>query len=377
MDILTERLHNQLLIDSWMKTPYEVVKHMVCMQAQDWGQSKRAIASRVAWWCRVKDIESAYNEWKIVRTRTQRWTIHAVATEDVPMMLQLCATKTRSGFKKRREYLNMSDETAERALDVFKSVLKWWNKLTRKEMLKALEEGWIKIESGWWYHLLCYAGSLWLIVMGPMKDGEQAFVLLDERLEKANTGKDRQIKSVIEPQVTSKQLETIKELTLRYFASHGPATIADFARWSGLGMTQIKQGIIKCGHDLEEAGGLLRFARNDVESQIQKHSRIAVQRHSNFLAGFDEFLLGYKDRTATLEFDHHVLVDTSRNGIFKPTVMIDGKTIGIWSCDLKKKDCVLQLQWFGKLSKSDYKILEKGTEAYGKYIEKKLNLDIV
>jgi hypothetical protein len=37
--------------------------------------------------------------------------------------LDVCASKTLKGFAKRREYLGISDEDAEKALDIIKTVL--------------------------------------------------------------------------------------------------------------------------------------------------------------------------------------------------------------------------------------------------------------
>lgn len=108
--LLPLRLANQLLTDettlhSQAMSPYEVVKHMTCLQSQDFKQSKRAIASRTSPSCTEEDIHQAYNDGRIVRTRTQRGTIHTVATEDAGRIVKLCAAKTLSGFKKRRAYL--------------------------------------------------------------------------------------------------------------------------------------------------------------------------------------------------------------------------------------------------------------------------------
>jgi hypothetical protein len=53
---------------------------MLCLQSQDFKQAKRAIASRCG--CGIQEIEDAYNTGQIVRTRTQRGTIHTVSAED-------------------------------------------------------------------------------------------------------------------------------------------------------------------------------------------------------------------------------------------------------------------------------------------------------
>lgn len=159
--ILARRLHNQLLTRP-ASSPYEVVQHMMCIQSQDLTQAKRAIASRCT--CSEQDVIDAFNSGKIVRTWTQRGTIHTVASEDAGRMVRLCASKTLSGFKKRREFLRISDEIAELALDTLRRVLKDGKALTRDQIAQHFSEAGIAIQSGWNYHLLCYAGSLGLIV---------------------------------------------------------------------------------------------------------------------------------------------------------------------------------------------------------------------
>jgi len=46
ISILSQRLQNQLLLSHDFHNPEQVVKHMLCMQAQDFTQHLRAIASR-------------------------------------------------------------------------------------------------------------------------------------------------------------------------------------------------------------------------------------------------------------------------------------------------------------------------------------------
>src|SRR5206468_3687316 len=74
------------------------------------------------------------------------------------------------------------------------------------------------------------------LCLGPTKDGEQLFVLLDawvpapRRLERE---------------------EALAELTLRYFAGHGPATVADLVRWAGLTVRDVRAGLAQVGSRLE------------------------------------------------------------------------------------------------------------------------------
>lgn len=381
--LLSVRLANQLLTDenaisSPHTTPYEVVKHMTCLQSQDFKQSKRAIASRIPTWCTEEDIHQAYNDGLIVRTRTQRGTIHTVATEDAGRIVKLCAAKTLSGFKKRRAYLGMSDEIAELALDTLRRVLNGNKALPRDQIAQHFSEAGIVMQTGWNYHLLCYAGSLGLIVQWPIIDGEPAFVLYDKRASTKNNYSDS---------------DAVRELSLRYFWSHGPATIDDFARRTGLGKTEIKKGIVECGENLQAQEierktyycrdvFLARPLDGDHHQRDTNQYRNAksISLHDGtgiFLAWFDEFLLGYKDRTATLELDHHRLVDVSRNGVFRPTVMLDGKTVATRSVKHKSKISEITVTPFQTLDSKDILLLKKASQKYAYYSAKEISLCIV
>ena len=48
------------------------------------------------------------------------------------------------------------------------------------------------------------------------------------------------------------------------------------------------------------------------------------------LPGFDEFVLGYGDRSAVLEPEHFQQIVPGNNGMFRPTVVHQGRIVGTW-----------------------------------------------
>lgn len=354
-DILHHRINNQLLGKHTITTPEQVVEHLLCVQWQDLKQSKRAIASRL-WNCiSLSDIEKAFNDWKIVRTRTQRWTIHVVCAKDVAWMVKLCASKTLKSFERRKEQLGVDHHQYTDALTHLEEYLATWPK-SRKDISSHLSTLWITIQSGILYNILCFAGSSWMIVQWPIIDGEHAFVLTKEWRKDA---------------LIFDEQEALKEWAYRYFTSHWPATIEDFMWWSGLNKTQIKKGIELCWEKLQKYivdGKEYRWTviANGAEGSTKAH----------LLAGFDEFLLWYKDRTATLHLDHHTKVDAARNWVFKPTIMIDGETVWIWSVKSTKKKHIITVKAFDVIEKKHHQIIDDAVKEYLQFTNSQLEHEI-
>src|SRR5690606_10007263 len=110
--------------------------------------------------------------------------------------------------------------------------------------------------------------------------------------------------------------EALAELARRYFTSHGPATVPDLARWSGLNITEVKQGLADVRSELVEE-------IIDGQSYWQSASARPVTDRSAglyLLPGFDEYLLGYKDRGAVLDAEHQQKIVPGNNGVFRPTI---------------------------------------------------------
>lgn len=353
--IRLERLSQQLLSNHTYHIPDQVVSHMLCMQSQDRNQHLRAIASRA--WCTKDDVLQSYNDGQIVRTWTQRGTIHVVNAKDAQWITKLCATKTLSSFTKRKEYLGINDHQYDLALWYLQEYLASWPKL-RKDIGLYLEQSGMSLESGWLYNILCYAGSSGLVVQWPIIDGQQAFVLTSQWIQN-----EKKFDS---------DMEAVRELCLRYFTSHGPATIEDLQRWSGLGKTIIKQWIIDCGEKLQHYD-------NDWTLYYFSHTKnFDIWLPTvHFLAGFDERLLGYKNRSATVDQSHLNKIDISRNGVFKPTVMVDGNTIGTWWIQHKAKISEITITPFSSLNSETILLLEQEIQYYWKYLVKPVSLTIL
>lgn len=122
-DFLSLRLASHAVSESRFSTPEEAVAHYGCMQAQDIPQATWAIGSRVAG-ATEKSVRDACARGTIVRTWPMRGTLHYVDPKNVRWLLDLCASKTLSGFTKRREFLGISDAHAEKALETMDLALR-------------------------------------------------------------------------------------------------------------------------------------------------------------------------------------------------------------------------------------------------------------
>lgn len=298
----------------------DVVKHFWCMQAQDIRQAKWCLWSRVAW-STVDDVNKALRTGEIVRTRPMRGTLHYMDPQHVRWMLKLCARKTLKWFVKRRAYLWISDAHAELALQIFKKELSGGKHATREQIKQMLAAWWIPMQKQRVYHLTCYAGTLWVICFWPPDDeGSDTFVLLDEWVPK---------------QEMLSEEEQLKTLAYMYVRSHGPVTVDDLARRTGLWKTICKKAlwyITELCETIEENGKIswyIPLQGSQTESWL------------HLLWWFDEYFLWYKDRS--------VVTDTPKkyysvNWIFSQTILLDGRVVGKWKRKIKTSSIDISIE---------------------------------
>ncbi len=386
MSFLSSRLTSHSLDKYRFTTPREVLEHYGAIQAQDIGQATWVIGSRIENSTEVM-VRNACRDGSIVRTWPMRGTLHYMDPRNVKWMLDLCASKTLSGFPKRRAFLGISDIHAERALEIMDRELRGGKLLTRTELGKTLETHGIPMQTQWTYHLSCYAGTIGLICFWPPTDREETFVLTNEWIKE------------------SKSLnhdEQLAELALMYFRGHSPATIDDLAWWCGLEKTECRKAVNLIEKELEkiEYNGKVYYSTashhgliSDASTSHSRHieqSEISIQRnldpsfHSGWrtwkledietrsawhtlrlIGGFDEYFLGYRDRSIVADIEHHSQLFTT-NGIFFPLILQDGRVIGSWKREFRKDTIHFKvniLPWFT----CNQKELNAECERYAKF----------
>lgn len=326
----------------------EVVRHLAAMQAQDYGQALWAIGLRTQQ-STVADIEQAIGARKIVRTWPMRGTIHFVAPEDAKWMLELSAPRMIAKDGRRQQQLGLDQAMMERCAELFSDALAGGKTLARSRMLQVLEDAGISTGQQRGYHILWYTSQTGLLCHGPKQDKEPTFVLLDEWVP-ASRKLSRE--------------ESLVELAARYVAAHGPATVHDFAWWAGLTMSEAKAAFeaAKDGLTCEALDGKVYWISN-AAAGVTTDDASGIQ----LLPGFDEYLLGYKDRSAVLAAEHATKIVPGNNGIFFPVIVVSGQVAGTWKRTIKKKSIDITLSPFSPLAVSEAAVAE-AAERYSAFV---------
>jgi hypothetical protein len=346
MNIAALRLHNQQIARTCFDKPEQVVASLGGMQGQDYSGVKWSIGLRLPS-ATDADVERVINEGRIVRTWPMRGTLHFVAAADVRWILSLTSPKNIAGSLRRREALELDDKTLARCRKIFSKTLQGGKQKSREEMYAALESADISTEGQRGYHILWSAALHGLICFAATSGKEQTFALLDEW---------------VAPAKEKTRDEALAELALRYFTSRGPVTIQDFIWWSGLSAAEARAGLepIKANLAQEVFDGKTYWMPSDISFPKEEESAFA-------LPGFDEYLLGYKDRSAVLDAEHAEKICPGANGVFFPTIVINGRVVGTWKRTVKKSAIVIIATPFTILNKAEQTAFNKAAHRYGEF----------
>ena len=347
-DIAQYRLYYQQIAKTKFKAPSQVVSWLGALQAQDYAGAKWSIGLRLPDATDI-DIEQAIADKTIIRTWPMRGTLHFVAPEHVRWMLELLTPRIIAQSAGRYRQLELDDVIFSRSKELFAKALQGGKQLTRDEMHQLLERANISTEGQRGYHILCRSAQDGLICFGAPSGKQQTFTLLDEWTP---------------PTKSLERDEALAELVKRYFTSHGPATLPDFVWWSGLTVTDAKAGLemVKSQLIQEIVNGQTYWMSPDMPV-------IADNSPTTYLLpGFDEYMLGYTDRTAVLEAIHSQKITPGNNGMFSPTIVIDGKVAGTWKRTFKKDTVVMAVSSFTSFSEAQSRAISAAAKRYSTFV---------
>lgn len=327
-NIIQKRLIAQNLTAQHFSTPSELVNWMGAMQAQDYEMAKWAIGTRLPN-TTEKTVEDALNNGVILRTHILRPTWHIVSRENIRWMLALTAPhieRIAAGYYKN---LGIDSDLRHKTNNLIEKALHEHKNLTRDEIMQELNKHNIIASDLKAAHIMFHAELTGLVCSGTRKGKAITYALLDDR-------------APITPPIHRD--EALAKLAKLYFQSHSPATMKDFAWWSGLPMGDVRKAIDFVKDQLE----IFEIEQTTYYNLPLQNPSI-VENDVFLLPAFDEYMVSYTNRSAALP-PQYAAQAISNNGIFKPILVHEGKVIGLWKRTLKPKHIEVELLPFEPIS---------------------------
>jgi len=313
-DLIGARLRAHLLAEP-AETIASAAAHMLAVQAQEFVPARWALAVRSPGSPTLAQIDAAFESGALVRSWTQRGTLHIVPAADLAWVLSVTAARqTRAAIGVHREWgIDSRDvDVAERAT---RSALSGGNRLTRPEFAAVVAASGVDTSSSRGNHLLSALAVRGVLALGPLvpraggPTRDQYVVAADE---------------LDSPRVVS---DPIAELFVGYVRSHGPASVADFRWWAGMPLGMARQAADAAGDRVVEVDDGLFALRDGGEPGVA-----ASRVHA--LPAFDEYYLSYADRSGVCPLDRLPEVGPTRNGLVRPVLVAEGRVVGTWTHSL-------------------------------------------
>lgn len=352
-DIATHRMYNQELTNPRFENPAEVVAWLGAVQSQDYAGAKWAVAQRTKPTMTDAAMDKAFNEGAILRTHVMRPTWHFVTPADIRWLLMLTAPRVNAISAYYYRSSGLDSATITKSNDTLIKALEGGKHLTRPQLASALEEAGISCEGLRLSYLVMRAELDGIICSGPRKGKQFTYALLEERA----------------PQVTALEYdEALAELTKRYFVSHGPALLKDFAWWSGLTMTEAKKGIEMTKSALQHEVINDQSYWSSTMTPPARESRPTAY----LLPNYDEALASFKDYGAAVPPESaHVWVN--EDIVFSHYVVIGGWIVASWKRTLAKKSVTIELKPFRSFTDAETQAIDDAAQRFGEF----LGLDVV
>lgn len=328
--IAIARLHAQRLAGDPFQSPVDAVRHFGAVQSQDYPAAKWALGQRLG---DATDaaLDVLFDSGAILRTHVLRPTWHFVLPEDIRWMLELTGPRLHAGEAGRRRELGIDRAQIEVAEKALQAALKGGRSLTRTELVEVLDAAGLNPDVPRVTHLVLAAELDGLVVSGPRRGKQMTWMLLDERAPKARSrGRD----------------DSLRELALRYFTTHGPAQLPDYVWWSGLTTPEARRGIELAGEALARRSIDGKEYWFDAELDWRGAGRSAV----HLLPNFDEFAVAYRDRSALLHASYPFRPELfAFSSILSNIVTVGGELRGSWRKTATRDGVRVEIKLLGDL----------------------------
>jgi hypothetical protein len=344
-DVRALRLRNAGLLRRKSQPPEAFVGWMGAVQSQDHGPAKWALSQR----CTGLDesaLETAYQGGAILRTHVLRPTWHYVTPRDIVWIVGATGPRILTGIGTALRGLRLDDEVLARCRKLTVRALRREH-LTRKELAAVLERGGVVTDSRRMSYIAMCLELTADICSGVPRGKQHTYALVEERAPHA---------------VDLSGDDAVAELTRRYFAGHGPATVKDFAWWSSLTVADVRRGLEMVDGELDSAdvdGLTYHFAPTRARPAI----RSPMVR---LLQAYDEYLVAYRDSKFIADAEG---VWAARDGTsFLACVVLDGRIVGRWKPTVTRDRVVVEVDLTRRLGRTAWQELEREASRYGRFI---------
>jgi hypothetical protein len=349
-EILQLRLANQHLAQPHSTDPRAIVAHLGAVQSQDYPAAQWALGLRLANVTRAS-LECAFNSGAILRTHVLRPTWHFVTPEDIRWMLALTAPRIKRAMASRDRELGLNDELVAQTNTIIARALEGGKQLTRPEIGATLRAAAIAVADGSVLsHLVSRAELDGVVCSGALRGKQHTHALLEERAPRARM---------------LTRDEAVAELVGRYFASHGPATLNDFAWWSGLTVADGRRGLEahRSRFVSEQVDGLTYwFASSGVPTGTLGPAAL-------LLPNYDEFTVAYRSRQL---FYPRELIWRPRprdDAPFGNVIVIGGQVVGMWKRSVVKERLWVEPRWFNPPARREETAFAEAAERYAAFAD--------
>jgi hypothetical protein len=331
VDFLLERMTRQGLARQGTGQPAEVAASAFGLQAQDAAAARLGVRARSSGLDEAGVVQACEVQRSVVRTWLMRATVHLVAAEDLRWMAALFGPMIERRFANVRwRELGIDEGVIEAATPLAHEVLTG-RQLTRREFAAELADRGIRLaeDPSAPTHLLMALSCRGVTCRAGDQGRDSTFALLDEWVPSGPAPAD-----------------PMAELARRYFRAFGPATAADFTAWSGL---PSGAAISAIRDELTEVG--LHGRRGWTLGTVEPAPGVRL------LPMFDNYLIGYRDRTGMLDPAVHGRIYVG--GVVKATVVCDGRMIGIWRLHRSGRSVTVRVAPFERFTRRHLDELER------------------
>lgn len=346
-EIAKRRLVSQQLAGTQIKSPVEMVEWFGAIQGQEYAQTKWGLGLRLLQYTDY-DIESELSEGKILRTHLLRPTWHFVSSKDICWLLKLTAPRVHLSNAYMYRQLELDAKVFRRCNDILIKTLHGSKHLTREDINEQFKKHKIIAKGHRLSYIMMNAELEGIICSGAKKGNQFTYSLLEERVKQKNS-------------LTWD--EALAELTARYFNSRSPATIKDFATWSGLTINDCRKGIkmIESSLTKEIIEQQEYFLKPDTSLPKERLNKI------HLLPIYDEFIMGYNDRSAIMTLKNNTPFQ------YDSMIIYDGQVIGTWKRIITKNSIDIKYNFFKPLSRLENKAFNQSLNHLGDFLKLKVN----